>query len=272
MTRDPIAHDRPVGLIAAIPEEAAYLRDAPGTVTHVGGLAFEAATLDGTPVVIVETGIGKVNAAVTATLLCAHFGCRALVFGGVAGGLDPGRSVGDVVIGTTLIQHDYGALVAGALVTYQPGAIPFPDQDASHGYHVSAGAAAALAEIARDIRLAPLPPDVSDGVPRRPVVTLGRILTGDTFVNDEVARERLHATFDAQAVEMEGAAIAQVADRFGVPWTVVRCLSDLAGASSHVDFRAFLHVAAQNAGATVREIVRRQAWATPARSTPAGTQ
>ena len=252
--------EAPVGLIAAIPEEAAHLRDVPGTVIRVGGLAFESTSLDGTPVVIVETGIGKVNAAVTATLLCERFGCRALVFGGVAGGLDPAHHVGDVVIGTTIVQHDYGALVDGGLLTYQPGTIPFPGQDRDHGYHVPPAAAAALADVVRDLRLPPLPSSLADGPPRRPTVSLGRILTGDTFVNDETARLRLHAAFAAQAVEMEGGAVAQVAERFGVPWVVVRCLSDLAGSSSHVDFRAFLPVAAANAAAVVRDVVRRRAW------------
>lgn len=252
--------DAPVGLIAAIPEEAAHLRDVPGTVVRVGGLAFETTTMDGTPVVIVETGIGKVNAALTATLLCERFGCRALLFGGVAGGLDPAHHVGDVVIGTTVVQHDYGALVDGGLVTYQPGTIPFPGEDRTHGYHVPPAAAAALADVVRDLRLPPLPAAVAGNVPRRPSLSLGRILTGDTFVNDEAARRRLHDTFAAQAVEMEGGAVAQVAERFGVPWVVVRCLSDLAGSSSHVDFRAFLPVAAANAAAVVRAIVARGAW------------
>jgi adenosylhomocysteine nucleosidase len=125
---------------------------------------------------------------------------------------------------------------------------------------VSPAAAAALADVVRDLRLPPLPPAVAGDAPRRPSVSLGRILTGDTFVNDEEARRRLHATFAAQAVEMEGGAVAQVAERFGRPWIVVRCLSDLAGSSSHVDFRAFLPVAAANAAAVVRAVVRREAW------------
>lgn len=264
--------DAPIGLIAAIPEEAAHLRDGTGAVVRVGGLAFETTTLDGSPVVIVETGIGKVNAAVTATLLAERFGCRALLFGGVAGGLDPAHRVGDVVIGTTVVQHDYGALVDGGLLTYQPGTIPFPGEDRAHGYHLSPTAAAALADVVRDLRLPPLPAAVAGDAPRRPSVSLGRILTGDTFVNDEAARARLHATFAAQAVEMEGGAIAQVAERFGIPWVVVRCLSDLAGSSSHVDFRAFLPVAAANAAAVVRAIVRRGAWGPPGRGTASGIQ
>ena len=84
---------------------------------------------------------------------------------------------------------------------------------------------------------------------RTPAVRFGTILTGDSFVNSERTRQRLHATFQAQAAEMEGGAVAQVASRWGddIPVVNVRCLSDLAGAESHLDFRAFLPVAARYA-------------------------
>ena len=90
----------------------------------------------------------------------------------------------------------------------------------------------------------------SDEVRRRtPTVHFGTILTGDSFINAEDHRQRLHKEFDAKAVEMEGGAVAQVARRWGggVPFVNVRCLSDLAGRSSHLDFRAFLPVAARYA-------------------------
>jgi len=82
-----------------------------------------------------------------------------------------------------------------------------------------------------------------------PAVRFGAIATGDSFVNSERLRRRLHERFKAQAVEMEGGAVAQVARRWGddIPFVNVRCLSDLAGAESHLDFRAFLPVAARYA-------------------------
>jgi adenosylhomocysteine nucleosidase len=87
----------------------------------------------------------------------------------------------------------------------------------------------------------------------------GTVVSGDTFVNDEVERIRLHRSFDAMAVEMEGAAVAQVAQRFGLPWLVVRCLSDLAGADSHLNFPAFLPHAARAAALVVRAAVAEMA-------------
>jgi adenosylhomocysteine nucleosidase len=84
---------------------------------------------------------------------------------------------------------------------------------------------------------------------RTPAIHFGTILTGDIFVNSERTRQRLHTEFKAQAVEMEGGAVAQVAHRWGpdIPVVNVRCLSDLAGAESHLDFRAFLPIAAKYA-------------------------
>jgi adenosylhomocysteine nucleosidase len=85
------------------------------------------------------------------------------------------------------------------------------------------------------------------------VVALGTILSGDTFINCDATRLRLHATFKAAAVEMEGGAVAQVCRRLGdVPFVNVRCLSDLAGATSHLDFRAFLPAAARLAATVTR--------------------
>ena len=84
---------------------------------------------------------------------------------------------------------------------------------------------------------------------------LGRILTGDQFVNCVATRDRLVSDFKGQAVEMEGAALAQVCERFGVPCVVVRCLSDRAGEDSHIDFAAFLPEAANLAAIVVRRLI-----------------
>jgi adenosylhomocysteine nucleosidase len=245
----------PVGVIAAIPEEMRHLRGARGAATEIAGQAFDRTDIDGLPVVLAETGIGKVNAAVTAALLVREFGCRALVFSGVAGGVDPDLRVGDVVVASRLVQHDYGAVVDGALVPYQPGSVPLPGFDRTHGYDLDPALAARLRAALDGVAFEPSPTG-EDGQERRtPALVFGTVVTGDAFVNCEATRLRLAAQFGAAAVEMEGAAVAQVAHRFGVPWVVVRCLSDLAGASSHLDFASFLPVAAANAARAVRRIV-----------------
>ena len=88
-------------------------------------------------------------------------------------------------------------------------------------------------------------PAAAAGPPR---ITFGTVLTGDQYLHCEVSRVRLHADLGGQAVEMEGAAVSQVCESFGIPWLVVRSLSDLAGAESSFDFTAFVdEVAAQSA-------------------------
>src|SRR5512145_1434408 len=118
---------QPIGLISAIAEETAILRGRlldGGVETHAG-VRFQPGRLDGRPAVLVETGIGKVNAALVATVLLERFGVGAFLFAGVAGGLDPDLGIGDVVVAERLIQHDYGAIVDGRLRPYRPGALPF---------------------------------------------------------------------------------------------------------------------------------------------------
>ncbi|HYD98640.1 MAG TPA: 5'-methylthioadenosine/adenosylhomocysteine nucleosidase [Alphaproteobacteria bacterium] len=244
----------PLGIIAAIPEELRHLAGDTGETVEIAGYRFRHGTLGDEAAVLVETGIGKVNAALAATLLCREFGCRALLFGGVAGGLDPDLAVGDVVVAGRIVQHDYGALVGERLVTYQPGAFPLPGLDTRHGYELEAGLRRRVADAVELIELPVLPLAVTGGTVRRPRVVLGTVLTGDTFVNCAASRLRLHRDFAAQAVEMEGGAVAQVAERFGRPWLVVRCLSDLAGAESHVDFAAFVAAAAANAATVLRRL------------------
>lgn len=247
---------RPVGLIAAVPEEIAHFGAAfaERETRRIAGLDFRAGRLDGREAVLVEAGIGKVNAAVVATVLCHAFGTRALLFSGVAGGLDPDLGIGDVVVARTLIQHDYGAMVGGRLRTYQPGAFPLPGQDETHGYHLDPDLELRLRAALDGVELPPLPAAATGGEERVPSLVLGTVLTGDAFVNCEATRARLFEEFGAQAVEMEGAAVAQVAERFGVPCVVVRALSDLAGAESHMDFGAFVHAAAEGAAALMRRL------------------
>src|SRR5690606_19618777 len=194
------------------PEELADLGGRLQQVTRhrLAGLDFHAGALDGRPVVLAEAGLGKVNAAMVATLLLQELGCRAVIFSGVAGGLDPALAIGDVVIGERLVAHDYGAIVAGELKVYQPGGMPLPGVPQTRGYSPPAELLAAARTALADLDLPELSAAATGGAPRRPRLRYGTILTGDVFVNCVATRERLFAAWQAQAVEMEGAAIAQV--------------------------------------------------------------
>ena len=202
-----------------------------------------------------RAGIGKVNTALVATLLLDHFGCRSVLLTGVAGGIDPALGIGDVVIADRLIQHDYGAIIAGEIN-------PFPAGRSADRGIARATRLRSRPDIRQRLRdrlagftLPPPPAAVTGGTPRQPTIRSGTIISGDQFINCETTRQRLFDRFQAQAVEMEGAAVAQVAVQFNAPCIVVRCLSDLAGGESHLDFPAFLAATAESAAQVLRRIV-----------------
>lgn len=225
---------QPIAVLTAIPEEiAAFGAHLSETGREsVAGLAFHHGTLDGRPVVLAESGIGKVNAALAATLLLDRFGCGGIIFSGVAGGVDPNLNVGDLVIAEHVIQHDYGAMVQGALEVYRAGALPFPE---------FRGEVALKAHTALIARATAALGDAH----------FGTILTGDYYLGCGQTRERLFSNFGGKAVDMESAAVAQVAEAFGAPWLIIRALSDLAGEDSRLDFQAFAREAARTAAAAV---------------------
>ncbi|MCE3249578.1 MAG: mtn [Geminicoccaceae bacterium] len=246
----------PIGLICAIPEERIDLRAA---LEHdqqsvVGGFAFDLGRLDGHPVALAEAGIGKVNTAAVATLLAARFHARVLVFSGVAGGLDPALAIGDLVIATRAIQHDCGVVENGRLHPYQAGHVPFFNPTRELGYAVDPELLARVRDRLEGLALAPLSA-AAGGAGRRPRLVYGTILAGDQFIHCEATRERLHREFQAQAVAMEGGALAQVARRLGLPWLEIRALSDLAGAESRFDFKAFVTEVAASSARIIRHLL-----------------
>ena len=246
----------PIGIISAIPQEEHAFTD----IFHLlekrerHGFVISHGTLDGQTVVQIQSGIGKVNAAMAATLLLAEFDCRALIMAGVAGSLDPAIGIGDIVIGTLLVQHDYGAMIDGRIKTYQAGVGPFPGMEGPIGFAPGVDLLQQLRSVVTDLDLPPLSAALGDRVPH---IHFGPILSGDTFVNCATTRDRLSAEFGGLAIEMEGAAIAQVAAQFGKPLVVVRAVSDLAGAAdSHLDFPAFVHEASVVMATVVERVVR----------------
>jgi adenosylhomocysteine nucleosidase len=246
--------EAPLGIVSALPEELSGLGLAliEEKFIEIAGYHFRPGRIDGHPVVLAEAGVGKVAVALVGSLLLDRFGCRGLIFSGVAGGLDPGLAIGDIVIADELIQHDYGAMIAGRLKAFHPGTPPIGEPKRSPPFILDPRLRQAIAD---HIAGFTLPPFQAGGSTRPGRVLLGRVLTGDQFVNCVEMRDRLRSDFGGQAVEMEGAALAQVAERFGVPCVVVRCLSDLAGAESHLDSASFLPEAASTAAAVVHRLI-----------------
>lgn len=245
-----------IGLLCAIPPEWRHLHDAMAgvAVERVGPFAFARGRLDDHEVVLVQAGIGKVNTAMVATLLAQRFGATTILFSGVAGGLDPELAIGDVVIGTQTFQHDCGVIEDGRHEPYQPGHVPFFNPTERWGYASSEAlvgkARAALAEL----ELPPLS-QAAGGHGNRPRIVFGSVVSGDQYVHCESTRERLHSRFGAQAVEMEGGALGQVGEALGFDWLDIRALSDLAGASSAIDFRAFVDEVAASSATILRRLL-----------------
>ena len=209
-----------IGLIGAMVEEIRLMEEKleRETVTVKAGIRFMEGTLNGKPVVLCKSGVGKVNAAVCTQILIDRFGADAVIFTGVAGALDPSLDIGDVVVSTECVQHDMDASPLG----FPRGTIPFADTSV----------------FPADPELVRLAYEASKALPGGRVLK-GRVLSGDQFVADRETVRRLHEELQGVCVEMEGAAVAQVCAMNGVPYVVIRSMSDKADGSAHVNFAEF---------------------------------
>ncbi|WP_027994777.1 5'-methylthioadenosine/adenosylhomocysteine nucleosidase [Simplicispira psychrophila] len=241
-------------LLSALPQEQSGLFAAlqqPVRVQHAGR-HFTSGVLHGQPVVLALSGIGKVAAATTATALIERFGARRIVFTGVAGGVGDGVNVGDVVVAHSYVQHDMDVsplferwLVPG----YASACLPC-DRDLSA--LLSGAVSAYLQRLGR-------PFDSKNDSPR---LHQGLMASGDRFVNCPEVSQALRtpllaAGHDVLAVEMEGAAVAQVCVDYGLPFAAMRTISDRADATAHVDFAEFIDtVASHYADHIVRHLLQ----------------
>lgn len=221
---------------------------------EMAGVEFSVGELDGHPVVLSRAGMGKVNAALVATLLADRFACRTVVFTGVAGGLDPDLHIGDVVIADRTVQHDAGMIEDSALRVYQAGHVPFINPTTDFGWAADPALLARVRGHLGGFLLSPLSRDAGGG-DRPPRIAYGTVLTGDQYLHCAVSRNRLHTDLGGHAVEMEGAAVSQVCESFGIPWLVIRALSDLAGAQSRFDFTAFVDEVSAQSAAILRHLL-----------------
>jgi adenosylhomocysteine nucleosidase len=247
MTRTAIVsalHDELASVLALMPDEHRQT---------VGGRDFWVGHLHGHDVVAVLSGIGKVAAATTATLLIERFGVQRIVFTGVAGGLGAGVNVGDVVLARSFLQHDMDASPI------------FPRHEVP-GYSCSRFDADSLLtdalELACERMLHALPAQMDAATVKAfglqtPRLHQGLLVSGDRFVSTTAESQALQRELpDALAVEMEGAAFAQVCHDFGIPLAVVRTISDRADDAAHVDFPCFLReVASRYSGAVIQSLM-----------------
>jgi len=221
--------------MSALADELGLLRAAmtDGHEADAGGHRFEVGTIGGRDVVVTSVGVGKVNAAMVATLAIDHFSPREVLFTGVAGGIDPVLGIGDVVVAEHVLHHDAGVFGPDGFEIYQSGHVPFFNPTDHLGYRPSLGLLDRVQSAATGLQLSPV-------LGRLPNLVFGTVVTGDQFIQSEEERRRLFETFKAQATEMEGAAVAQVAEHFGVDYILIRAVSDRVGVDSAFDFARFL--------------------------------
>jgi adenosylhomocysteine nucleosidase len=226
-----------IGLIGAMAEEIEWMQGKMENVTTEtkAGITYLTGSLQGKEIVLCKSGVGKVNAAVCTQILIDRFSVDAVVFTGVAGALDPSLNIGDIVVSTECQQHDMDVTALG----FPRGVIPFQDHSL----------------FAADLQLSDLA--------YRSAVTLfegrvkkGRVLSGDQFIASRETVSSLHVELGGTCVEMEGAAVAQVCAMNGVPYVVIRSMSDKADGSAPDNFPDFTRLAADHSGRIVEDMLR----------------
>lgn len=226
-----------IGLIGAMDEEVAVIKAWMTDVREqtIAGCDFFVGRFEGKDVVLLKSGIGKVNAAVSTTLLLSQFEPEYVINIGTAGGFDPELQVGDVVISDQVVHHDVDVTGFGYLM----GQVPNMPATYAADETLVAEAKAALQKVTQV------------------QAKVGLIGTGDSFMNDPVRVEAVRALFPKLvAVEMEAAAVAQVCFKFGTPFVVVRSLSDIAGKESPQSFEEYLKVAAENSSLMIQQMLK----------------
>ena len=210
-----------IGIIGAMEEEVAILKEKMSEVTVLekAGMEFFKGILGGQQVVIVRSGIGKVNAGICTQILADVFQVNAVINTGIAGSLKVEINIGDIVLSTDTMQHDVDAREFG----YEIGQVPRMD----------------TRTFPADDRLRETALQVCRKVNPEIQVFEGRVASGDQFVADKETKEKIIANTQAYCTEMEGAAIGQAAYLNGIPYLVIRAISDKADDSAHMDYPAF---------------------------------
>ncbi len=217
----------------------------------VSGMTFTLGELEGQKIVFARTGMGKVNAAMITTLLINHFEPKEVIFTGIAGGLNPTLLPGDIVIGEKTIQHD--------LIFLKPDSFEqFAVWNPANGENnpLSFTADSRLLNLAKKAKKSiKLKKIITGDRERVPQIIEGVIVTGDTFCGSSAKNTELHNYFNADAVEMEGAAVAQICYQLNTPCIVIRSLSDSANDNINQDFKKFFKIAADNSAEFAIEVV-----------------
>lgn len=229
-----------LGIIGAMDVEVALLKEIMEnkTISTFAGMEFCQGVLEGTPAVVVQCGVGKINAAMCTQLLIDRFSVTAVVNTGIAGSLDAKLDIGDLVISRDAIHHDFDLRFWGRPVGQVPGmdVTAFP-------------ATESLIESAYEAAEA-----INPGHTR-----IGRVASGDQFICSREQKDKIIADTQAICAEMEGASIAHTAYRNGIPFVIIRAISDKADNSAEMDYPAFEAIAADRCARVTLTMARAMA-------------
>lgn len=227
-----------IGIIGAMEEEIQQIKVCMDHVTiyKKAGMEFYEGSWNGKDVVVVRSGIGKVNAAVCTQILIDNYEVEAVINTGIAGSLKNEINIGDVVLSTDVLHHDMDATNFG----YSYGVVPRMEESTFKGDEV-------LLEKARK---------ASKKVDENVGVFAGRIVSGDQFIADKAKKDWIVEQFDGYCTEMEGAAIGHTAYLNQVPFLVIRAISDKADDSASMDYTEFEAKAIKHAVGLLTELIQ----------------
>ena len=226
-----------LGIIGAMDEEVIKLKEVMEGVeiTRKASMDFYKGTMSGKEVVVVRSGIGKVNAGICTQILVDEYNVEAVINTGIAGSLNPAIDIGDIVLSTDTLQHDVDATGFG----YDLGVIPRMD----------------TSTFLADEKLKELAKTSGEKVNPDIKVFEGRIVSGDQFISDREKKNYIVDNFKGYCTEMEGAAIAQAAYLNNVPFLIIRAISDKADDSATVDYPTFEAKAIEHSVKLVKDMV-----------------
>ncbi len=227
-----------IGIIGAMDLEVDRLKNEM-TVERIvtrAKMDFYEGTLNGANVVIVRSGIGKVNAALCVQILADIFEVTHVINTGVAGSLNAKLDIGDILISKDALHHDMDVTIFG----YQLGEVP------QMGFR----------EFVADERLTALAKEACEKVNPDVNAVIGRVVSGDQFISSKDVKDKLINGFQGDCAEMEGASVAHGACLNGLPFVIIRAISDKADDSAEMDYPTFEAAAAKHSAALVRELVQ----------------
>lgn len=227
-----------IGIIGAMELEIEELKSNMNVenITEKAGMRFYAGTLNGASVVVVRSGVGKVNAALCVQILADLFAVSHIINTGVAGSLNAKLDIGDILISKDALHHDVDATI----FDYALGEVP----------------QLGIREFPADAELVELAKSSCQKVNKGLHAVIGRVVSGDQFISDKETKNKLISSFAGDCTEMEGAAIAHGAYLNQIPFVIIRAISDKADDSAQVEYPVFEKAAAKHSARLVEDMVQ----------------